>query len=120
MTKSIKRRCAWCGGSFAVAAGPGRPPKYCRRSHRQRAYESKRIAAERGLAEDEVLLTMDNWTRVRDALYIAEAAARDAENDLGDEPTTAELVAIVHSLVRAIDVAAGVHSEPKAIGDLDA
>jgi hypothetical protein len=66
-----------------------------------------------------VLLTMDNWRHVRDALYIAEAAARDAENDLADDPTKAEMHVIIRSLVHAIDAAAGVHAEPKAIGDLD-
>lgn len=62
---------------------------------------------------------MDNWTRTRDALYIAEAAARDAENDLGENPTKAEMIEIIRSLVQAIDAAAGVHAEPKAIGDLE-
>lgn len=119
MTKSATVRCAWCGERFLVPAGPGRRPKYCRRSHRQRAYESRRIAAERGLAQDEVLLTLNDWTQTRDALYIAEAAARDAENDLTDQPTRAEMVGIIRSLVRAIDNAAGAHTEPKAIGDLE-
>lgn len=119
MTKTSKLRCAWCGGRFAVTKGPGRPPKYCRRSHRQRAYESRRIADERGLSADEVLLTLDSWTRVRDALYVAEAAARDAENDLDDDPTATELISIIRTLVRAIDDAASIHAEPKAIGELE-
>jgi hypothetical protein len=119
MTKRPTVRCAWCGERFAISAGPGRRPRYCRRSHRQRAYESRRIAAERGLAKDEVLLTMDNWRQARDALYIAEAAARDAENDLADDPTTSELLEIIRGLVQAIDAAAAVHAEPKAIGELE-
>jgi hypothetical protein len=71
------------------------------------------------LAQDEVLLTVDNWTQTRDALYIAETVARDAENDLAANPTKAEMLEIIRNLVQAIDAAAGVHAEPKAIGDLD-
>ncbi len=37
--------CEWCEQSFDTPVRPGRPPSYCRRSHRQRAYEARRDAA---------------------------------------------------------------------------
>lgn len=36
------RTCAWCGDPFSVAVRPGPTPRYCRPSHRQRAYESRK------------------------------------------------------------------------------
>ena len=45
-------RCEWCGGEFHANAGPGRPARYCRRSHRQRAYEARQLAGERGISPD--------------------------------------------------------------------
>jgi hypothetical protein len=35
-------RCAWCGKEFRRPTTIGRTPKYCRRSHRQRAVEGRR------------------------------------------------------------------------------
>jgi hypothetical protein len=35
--------CAWCGAGFESARRRGPAPDYCRRSHRQRAYEARRI-----------------------------------------------------------------------------
>lgn len=37
--------CEWCEQSFDTPVRRGRPPSYCRRSHRQRAYEARRNAA---------------------------------------------------------------------------
>jgi hypothetical protein len=83
------QRCRWCGRGFEVAAGPGRPPEFCRRSCRQRAYESRRRSAEVGLSEDELVVTRRELDELRDALYVVEAAVEDVDRDLadaGDEP----------------------------------
>ncbi len=40
MSRRVKRRCAWCKRTFTVEV-TGRPPKYCRRAHRQRMYEAR-------------------------------------------------------------------------------
>ncbi len=45
-TKNNKRAaatCAFCGEPIEVPPGPGRRPRYCRPSHRQRAYEERRL-----------------------------------------------------------------------------
>ena len=34
--------CLYCRSPFERKPGPGRPPKFCSRSHRQRHYESRR------------------------------------------------------------------------------
>lgn len=38
--------CRWCGEAFTSAHRPGPLPRYCRASHRQRAYEARRRARE--------------------------------------------------------------------------
>ena len=117
MIRSTAARCAWCGQKFASPGGPGRPAKYCRRSHRQRAYESRRIAAERGLAPDEVLLTVDAWQSIRDTLYTLEAAAQDAVADAQLATSVAELRRVALDLAGTVSRAAAVSAEPRAIGE---
>ena len=116
MTQSSPIRCGWCGERFPVPGGPGRPPKYCRRSHRQRAYEARRVAQARGLASDEILVSTETWFGLRDAIYVAETAATDAELDLADARNQDDLIAIVSNLRRAIAAVVGAVGEPRAVG----
>lgn len=119
MTKSSMARCVWCGERFAIAGGPGRRPKYCRRSHRQRAYEARQVAVDRGLADGEVLVSTDTWHRLRDAIYVAETAATDAGVDLLEANSPDELLAIVASLRDAIDGVVEAAGEPLAVAGTD-
>lgn len=119
MTKSDVARCTWCGERFAVPGGPGRRAKYCRRSHRQRAYEARQLADARGLAPDEILVSADAWYELRDAVYVAETAASDAEVDVRESGSRDEVVAIVESLRRAIAGVVGALGEPRAVGSAE-
>lgn len=119
MTKSSTARCLWCGERFAIAGGPGRRPKYCRRSHRQRAYEARQVAVDRGLADGEVLVSIDTWQRLRDAIYVAETAAADAAADLLDADSKDELASIISDLRAAIDGVVQAAGEPLAVADPD-
>jgi hypothetical protein len=117
VTFSTHRSCEWCGERFALARGPGRPPKYCRKSHRQRAYEARRIADARGLGPDEVLITRRTWERLRDALYRLEAAAEDVAMDvLQGNATKAAYVEALGHLSAAVRELQDVAVEPVAIG----
>lgn len=89
---------------------------YCRRSHRQRAYEARRVAEARGLDADEVLLSRDTWIGIRDAIYVAEAAARDAEMDLSVVGSFEGAAEIVDRLVGVINGLAATSIEPRAVG----
>ena len=96
--------------------GVGRPRIYCRRSHRQRHYEARRLAAAQGLRDDEVLLTRDSFDEWRDRIYVLEAAIEDAEQDLVGKPTLRDYTEAFQHLY---DAALGVRSyriEPRAIG----
>ena len=85
MTKQVgEKRCRWCGRAFEVAAGPGRPREYCRRSCRQREYEAKRRSSELGLSESELVMAKSELDQLRDALYVLEAAVEDVERDLAE------------------------------------
>ena len=113
-----KVRCEWCGGEFATQRGPGRPARYCRRSHRQRAYEARRQAVARGIRPDEVLLSRRTWDRLRDALYRLEAASEDVAMDLmAGRPTKAEYVGALGHLSAAVRDLQEIAVEPIAVGD---
>jgi hypothetical protein len=90
VTKPIGgRRCRWCGRGFEVAPGAGRPPEYCRRTCRQRAYEARTRASELGLSDTELVIARNELEQLRDALYVVEAAVEDVDRDLaaaGDDP----------------------------------
>jgi hypothetical protein len=111
-------RCEWCGEEFPARRGPGRPQRYCRRSHRQRAYEARRKADERGIGPDEVLLSRRTWERLRDALYQLEAASEDVAMDLmAGRPTKAEYVEALGHLSAAVRDLQEIAVEPIALGE---
>ena len=83
-------RCAWCSAVIPTSGGPGRPRRFCKRSHRQRHYEARRLATATGLAPDEVLIGRDLFDEWRDQLYLLEAALEDAQQDLGGAPSLRE------------------------------
>ena len=118
MTLSRTLRCEWCGGEFRAPTGPGRPPRYCRRSHRQRAYEARRLAGDRGIRADEVLLSRRTWEALRDALYRLEAASEDVAMDLmAGRPTKAEYVDALAHLSAAVRDLQEIAVEPLALSD---
>ena len=85
--------CGWCGRRFPVRGGRGRPPRFCKRSCRQRDYEARRRAAELGLSDGELVVTREQLESVRDRLYVLECAVEDVERDLterGDDPDDRE------------------------------
>ena len=112
------RSCEWCGERFAVGGGPGRKPKYCRPSHRQRAYEARRLAGDRGIGADEVLISRRTWDHLRDALYRLESASEDVAMDLlQGRPTKAEYVEALGHLSAAVRELQDIAVEPLAIAD---
>ena len=116
MTKRPTDRCAWCGERFARGTGPGRPRRFCKRSHRQRHYEARQAATRLGLANDDVLVSMAEISGWRDRLYLLEAALEDTQQDLGAHPTLRDYAdAYVHLLQSALAVS-GYRIEPRALG----
>lgn len=104
-------RCTWCGERFEWNPAPGRRPKYCRRSHRQRHFEARRQADELGISG--VLISDDDWGRLRDAAYVLESAVADARADMAAIQTAAELRDILEALIEAAHVSL---PEPIATG----
>ena len=78
-------RCRWCGLPFAPTSGAGRPRQFCRRSCRQRDYESRQRAAELGLGEHELIVTRQDLNELRDRLYVLAETVKDVEEDLTDD-----------------------------------
>lgn len=76
-------RCGYCRRPLPERRGPGRPARYCKRSHRQRAYEARRRAARLSLPLGDVVVASVELDRLHDRLYVLEAALDDVEADLG-------------------------------------
>jgi hypothetical protein len=77
-----KRACLWCGRTFSVSNGPGRPRVYCKPSCKQRDYESRRRAEELGLAEHELVVTREEFEQTRDRLFVLSCVVEDVEREL--------------------------------------
>ena len=60
-----------------MGAGPGRPRVYCRDSHRQRAYEARKLASAHRLGEDDVLLSRASFQELKDVVFVIEAGKTD-------------------------------------------
>lgn len=65
-----------------MVPGPGRPKEFCRRSCRQRDYESRRQSAALGLGDGHIVVARAEIDALQDRLYALEAAIEDAERDL--------------------------------------
>lgn len=91
-----KDACRWCGGEIPGAPGPGRPRRYCRRSHRQRPFEARRAARRLQLDDEEVLLSRRNWETLRQALGRLSALSAVIAADIasGEQPSVDYAVAI--------------------------
>jgi hypothetical protein len=70
-------RCAWCGTQFKGSEGTGRPRLYCRRSCRQRDYESRRRTTELGVGEQELVVTRKQLEEMRDRVFVLSCALDD-------------------------------------------
>ena len=115
MTEQDQQHCVWCGRPFPAKRGPGRPRRYCRRSHRQRAFEARRLAERMGLDTGEALVSAVALTRLRDRMYLLEEALRDVEADLRGTDDDAEYRAAFRHLYAAAAQLRGVAPEPIAM-----
>ena len=111
------KRCKWCGAAFEIRGRVGRPPEYCRRSHRQRHFEAKRLGERRGLSQAELLVAADDYERLRDAVYVLETALEDVDDDLRGSPTRTDYAGAVAYLRSAAAEVVESVPEPTAIGD---
>lgn len=59
-------------------------------------------------------MARETWVQLRDAIYVAEAAARDAELDLTNVEQPDDAREIAASLISVIDQLASTSTEPKA------
>jgi hypothetical protein len=102
---------------FAVSGGQGRPPKYCRRSHRQRAFEARCLAARMGLESGEALVDAAALERLRDRIYALESALEDVESDLRGDPSDVEYREAFRHLYAAASQLRDGCVEPRAVLD---
>lgn len=82
-------------------AGTGRPRQFCRRSCRQRDYESRQRSAEVGLSDAELVITRQALNELHDKLYVLEAAVEDVRRDLEADDSPAEVRRALDWLIEA-------------------
>ncbi len=110
-----EQSCSWCGDPVPGREGPGRPRKYCRRSHRQRHFEARKVAARLGLASDDVLISRADYDDLRDRIYLLEAALQDVERDLAVSSQLSDYAdAYLHLLEGALAIR-NLRIEPRAL-----
>jgi hypothetical protein len=113
VTKTVGiSRCGYCHRPLAAAGRPGRPPEYCKRSHRQRAYEARRRAQRAGLADGLVIVAQAELDRLHDRLYAVEAALDDVDSDLAQDRSTVAVWEAFEHLYAAADRLRGQSVEP--------
>jgi hypothetical protein len=79
-----KRSCLWCGRTFTVSGGPGRPRLYCKPSCKQRDYEARRRSEELGLGEHELVVTREELDAIRDRQFLLACTVEDVQRDLAN------------------------------------
>ena len=107
-------RCAYCRRPLPPPGPRGRPATYCKRSHRQRAYEARRRADALEVPPDQLVVEQAQLDRMHDLLYALEAALQDVEQDLQGRSARSDKAyrqAFLH-LFRAADDLRGVVVEP--------
>lgn len=95
------RRCRWCRRVFTAPDGPGRPREFCKRSCRQRDYEARRRASERGLDETDLVVARSELDELRDRIYVLECALEDVARDLAGSPDPGDVREALDWLVQA-------------------
>jgi hypothetical protein len=61
--------------------GRGRPRVFCKRSCRQRDFESRQKAAEHGLDEAQLIVARSSLNDLRDTIYVLQCALEDVQKD---------------------------------------
>ena len=108
-----EQRCRWCQRPLDPREGPGRRRRYCRQSCRQRDYESRRRATERGLDEGEIIVTRSRLDRLRDRLWVLACAIEDVDGDLARSAEPDDVAAaLAWVLDAARPVVADLEAEP--------
>ncbi|MHB1582323.1 MAG: hypothetical protein ACYCU7_10645 [Acidimicrobiales bacterium] len=79
-------RCRYCRRPIPRTSTVGRPRSYCKRSHRQRAYEARRRAGSLQIPDGQVLVSQAQLDRLHDRLYTLESALDDVDGDLAGRP----------------------------------
>ncbi|HEX3946554.1 MAG TPA: hypothetical protein VHW47_02565 [Acidimicrobiales bacterium] len=117
MTKEVvTRRCGYCRRPLPEAGPTGRPALYCRRAHRQRAYEARRRAERALLPPGQVVVAQADLDRLHDRLYVLEAALADVDADLAvARPTAADYREALAHLARAARDLGGLVVEPALV-----
>ena len=94
----------------------GRPRRYCRDSHRQRAYEARRLGWRMDLTSAEATVSAAALNELGDRLTVLEAALEDVEQDLKVSPNADAYRAAFEHLYEAAAGLRGRRLRVKGVG----
>ena len=94
-------RCRWCRRPFERKPGPGRPQEFCKRSCRQRDYESRQRSQAHGLDEADLILARTTIDQLKDDIYVLQCAIEDVDRDLTTTNTPDEVNSALQWLLEA-------------------
>jgi hypothetical protein len=75
-------RCRWCRHALPSKDGPGRRKEFCSQKCRQWDWVSRQRATELELADNELVMTLEELDYLKDHIYVLHCALADARNDL--------------------------------------
>ncbi len=93
--------CGWCRRPVTPTEGRGRPRRFCKQSCRQRDFEARQRAARHGVDENELIVARRDVDRLHDEIFVLSCAVADADADLREARSVADLRLIVTSLLAA-------------------
>jgi hypothetical protein len=79
----VAQLCRWCRRPVEQS-GRGRPRLYCKRSCRQRDFESRTKSSAHGLDEQQIIVARAELDELRDRLYVLQCALDDVDRDFPD------------------------------------
>ncbi len=102
MVEERTSSCGHCGRTFRLAAGPGRPQRYCRRSCRQRAYERRTSEGDQEWVSQRYRQLSAVLAEHEDALDRVKGVLDELRRDVADEMVIdgADLVARLDEALR--------------------
>jgi hypothetical protein len=96
--------CRWCRRPV-TQGGRGRPRVFCKRSCRQRDFESRQKAADHGLDEAQLIVARASLNELRDTIYVLQCALEDVAKDFPTGFARADLVELREALGWVVDAA---------------
>jgi endogenous inhibitor of DNA gyrase (YacG/DUF329 family) len=76
----LPQQCRWCRRPV-VQPQKGRRREFCKRSCRQRDFESRQKVREHGLDEEQIIVARSSLNEMQDLIYVLKCSVEDIQRD---------------------------------------